>query len=453
MMKRLLLIAAILAAFGCTGCGETPVIDLNGKEGGNEQQGGKVDEEEPVDQGEDAPDLTGFGKVSLKSEITHVQPMTGIILWTDSNSTKSWLTLEYSYMKYNDICKEKDKYDWTAMDNLLNKVAGRGHQLVVRFCYTYPGKFNSVPDYIKTEEGYEGITYKSEDGRAEYPDWRSEELKRFHKDFHRRFAERYDDDPRLAFVETGFGHWGEYHVYGGKFIAGQTFPSKDFQAEFLSDMDGWFKHTPWMISIDAADDYYAPFHKQASLLELNFGNFDDSFMCEDHDGYNRECWTFFGKERYKKAPLGGEFSYYSSYDQKHCLDAAGMYGRVFEDEVAKFHMTFIIGADQPGKQTDARIQEAAMSMGYRFEVKDFRVKDGEALVCIANVGVAPIYRHAYVAVNGVRGDYSLRYLMPGERTWVRITDSGISASSCTVSIECDHLVPKQKGIEFQANIE
>ena len=394
-------------------------------------------------------------RVPLQSAITHVQPMTGIVLWNTSGSVKKdYVQLEYSYMLYNDVCKEKDVFDWTPMDKLLEQVAARGHQAVVRFRYTYPGYASAVPDYIKKMDGYEAIWAKA-DGRSredtEYPDWRCEELRRFHMEFHRRFAERYDKDPRLAFVETGFGHWAEYHVYDGKYIDGQTFPSKEFQAEFLPKMDEWFKETPWLISIDASDSKYAPFRKQKELLDLNFGNFDDSFMCEDWDGYNWSCWTFFGKERYKKAPAGGEFSYYSSYDQKHVLDKEGMYGRVFEDVVAKVHMTFIIGNDQPGKQKPERITEAAMSMGYRFEVRDFKVLEGKsAEVLIANVGVAPIYRDAFVEVEGVRGDLNLRTLMPGDEAWVTIACE--AKTSSRPAIACDHLVEGQE-IQYQADIK
>ena len=395
-------------------------------------------------------------RVPFKDSITHVQPMTGIVLWNTSGSVKKdYVQLEFSYMLYNDVCKEKDAYDWTPMDKLLEAAAARGHQVVVRFRYTYPGYASAVPDYIKEMEGYEANWAKA-DGRSrpdtEYPDWRCEELQRFHKEFHRRFAERYDKDPRLAFVETGFGHWAEYHVYDGLYIKGQTFPSPEFQKEFLPMMDEWFEDTPWLISIDASDrSYGSPFPSTKSLLDLNFGNFDDSFMCEDWSGYNWSCWKFFGEDRYKRAPAGGEFSYYSSYDQKHVLDKEGMYGRVFEDVVAKVHMTFIIGNDQPGKQKPERITEAAMSMGYRFEVRDFKVKPGEtASVLIANVGVAPIYRDAFVQVEGVRGDLNLRTLMPGEEAWVTIPCK--SSTESRPSIACDHLVPGQE-IQYQADIQ
>ena len=436
-MKRLFLLMALI--LGSCACEEKPTPTPT-----------PIPEPEP----EPTP-VEEAVRVPFQSEITHVQPMTGIVLWNTSGSVKKdYVQLEYSYMLYNDVCKEKDVFDWTPMDKLLEQVAARGHQAVVRFRYTYPGYASAVPDYIKKMDGYEAIWAKA-DGRSredtEYPDWRCEELRRFHMEFHRRFAERYDKDPRLAFVETGFGHWAEYHVYDGKYIDGQTFPSKEFQAEFLPKMDEWFKETPWLISIDASDSKYAPFRKQKELLDLNFGNFDDSFMCEDWDGYNWSCWTFFGKERYKKAPAGGEFSYYSSYDQKHVLDKEGMYGRVFEDVVAKVHMTFIIGNDQPGKQKPERITEAAMSMGYRFEVRDFKVLEGKsAEVLIANVGVAPIYRDAFVEVEGVRGDLNLRTLMPGDEAWVTIACE--AKTSSRPAIACDHLVEGQE-IQYQADIK
>ena len=391
-------------------------------------------------------------KVPLEATVTHVQPMTGIVLWNTSSAVrKSYVQLEFSYMLYNDVCKEKDVYDWTPMDKLLKEVAGRGHQAVVRFRYTYPGYSCAVPDYIKSWPGYEATNAKSEGRNTEFPDWRCEELQRFHMEFHRRFAERYDKDPRLAFVETGFGLWAEYHIYDGPCVMGRTFPSHDFQAQFLPKMDEWFQNTPWLFSIDAADAKYAPFHKQKALLDLNFGNFDDSFMCEDWSGYNWESWSFFGKDRYKKGPAGGEFSYYSDYDQKHVLDKGGMYSRKFEDVVAKVHMSFIIGNDQPGKQTEERIKEAAMSMGYRFKIREFRVKEGEgALVRIANVGVAPIYRDTYVQVEGVRSRENLRDLMPGEEMCILIPCRASAAS--IPSIACDHLVTGQQ-IEYEAHVK
>ena len=394
-------------------------------------------------------------RVPLQSEIQNIQPMTGIVLWSNNalcETEKDKLQLEFAYLLYSDICKEKDVYDWSSMDALLEEVASRGHQLVMRYRYTYVGQQCAVPDYIKEWPGYEETVGKSEGRDTCFPDWRCEELQRFHLDFYRRFAERYDNDPRLAFVQVGFGLWAEYHIYDGPRIIGQTFPSHDFQEEFFRAMAGYFKNTTWSISKDAAPELYSPFEAKPELQDLCFGIFDDSFMHETHHEYNRDCLMFFNvDERYRTAPMGGEFSYYTRYDQQHTLDKEGMYGRLFEDEVAKYHMTYINGNDQPRYQTMDRIKEASMSMGYKFEIKDFRVKGNEAAVLISNIGVAPIYRDAYVEVGGVKGEYSLKNLMPGEEVWIHVKGEGVSAQAVP-TIECAHLVPGQK-IEYKANIE
>lgn len=397
-------------------------------------------------------DATEYQPVALSSEAVGVQPFTGIVLWSDNGKAAGYgIQLEFSYMLYNDVCKSKDGYDWTVVDKLLDKIASRGHQAVLRFRYTYPGYSCAVPDYIKALPDYEATNGRSEGRKTEFPDWRCSELQRFHKEFHRRFAERYDKDPRLAYLQTGFGLWAEYHIYDGPFVAGKTFPSKAFQKEFFEGMEKWFVQTPWMISIDAADDHYGPFSDYPALLDGRFGNFDDSFMCEDHDGYNRESWSFFGTQRYKRAPFGGEFSYYTDYDQKHCLDPAGIHGRRFEDEVARFHMSFIIGNDQPGYQKRERVLEASRSMGYHFRINAFGVCEGVgSRVEIENTGVAPIYHDAFVCVDGKRGDYNLRALMPGEKAVVKIADRDVSGSP-VLSIACDRLVEGQS-IGFDANL-
>ena len=426
MMKKIFYIAALAAAFACT----------------------------PHADNQDGGDYKDFERVPLQSEIKNIQPMTGIVLWnthSKANSERDMLQLEYSYMLYNEVCKEQGVYDWTPMDKLLEEVASRGHQAIVRFRYTYVGKECAVPDYIKAWPGYEEMSGKSEGRTTYFPDWRCEELQRFHLEFHKKFAERYDSDPRLAFVQTGFGLWAEYHIYDGPCKIGRTFPSKAFQETFFKEMQNYFKETSWSISIDAADSFYSPLKAKPELLDIPFGNFDDSFMHETHHEYNRDCWMFFGEDRYKIAPRGGEFSYYSNYDQKNCLNKDGMYGRTFESQVAEYHMTYILGNDQPGYQTKERIKEASMSMGYKFEIKDFRVKGDEAAVLISNIGVAPIYRHAYVAVGGVKGEYSLKNLMPGDEVWIHIKGEGVSAQAVP-TIECAHLVPGQK-IEYKADIK
>jgi hypothetical protein len=68
---------------------------------------------------------------------------------------------------------------------------------------------------------------------------------------------------------------------------------------------------------------------------------------------------------------------------------------------------------------------------------------------VKNNGVAPIYRDAYVAVNGVRASESLAILQPGQEAVYEVVYNG---ETPVLTIECDHLVSGRR-IEFEANIK
>jgi len=389
----------------------------------------------------------GLRPLPLESKVTHVQPMTGIVLWSDSEHVQTdAIQLEFSYMKYGDVFALAGEYDWSAVERVLNAVAGRGHQAILRFYDTYVGKKTTVPDYIKKMPDYKETTAPSEKKPTDFPDWSHPELRRFVLEFYTTFAEKYDRDPRLAFVEAGFGLWSEYHIYDGPMKLGKTFPDKEFQEKFLTQLGKVFKQTPWMISVDAAGDH-TPLGARKELLALPFGNFDDSFLCQQHAKENEPNWKFFGRDRYLRAPAGGEFSYYTDHDQKQALAPGGPHGVPFETAARDFHITFMIGSDQPKHQKMDRIRAAGLACGYRFKVTDFRSGNGRSKVTMTNMGIAPLYHDAYVAVKGVRSKASLKGVAPGQSR----TDE-IDAAGDGVTIESDRLVPGQR-IEFDADLK
>ncbi len=390
----------------------------------------------------------GFTPIHINKTITSVQPMTGIVYWRGSYTNTESISLEFSYMLYNQVVSDSGVYHWDKVENYLNDIASRHHQAVFRFRYTYVGKQTAVPDYIKNLPDYHETEGISEGQTTWFPDWTNKELKRFTLEFYSKFAAKYDNDPRLAFLETGFGLWAEYHIYDGPFILGVTFPDKDFQATFFRHMDSVFINTPFMVSIDAASletqPHYTPFYDQPALLDIPFGLFDDSFM---HDTfgqtgeYNTESWNFFGRDRYLEAPAGGEFSYYSTYDQHHVLDwPDGPYGHPFEYFANNFHITFMIGADQPKYQTAARIKQASMATGYQFKIVSFKSKVDSSVVVVKNVGVAPIYYDAYVVVDSIRSPVSLKYLEPGDTIVCPVSAGGTNPE---LTITSDRLVAGQ----------
>lgn len=400
-----------------------------------------------------------FKNIALHSNVSHVQPLNGIVFWTDNLSALNALgnkcQLEFSYMIYSNIVSRQGVYDWSVVDDLLEKTAGHGRQAIIRFRYTYPGvTAASVPSYIRDRNDYKNQIVNVEGRPTFIPDWSNEELKDFTLEFFSEFANRYDNDPRLAYLQVGFGSYSEYHLYDGPYISGQTFPSKSYQKTFLQHLDTVFNTTSWSISIDAAQSAYTPVYSNPELKDLNYGLFDDSFLHKDHsessNEYNRSSWLFFGEERTRTRAAGGEFNYYSSYDQKHVLDLPnGPWGVSFEELSDIYNISYIIGNDQYIHQPKERIEQAGMSIGYHFEVNKFDTNELITEVEIKNTGIAPIYYDAYPAVNGIRAQESLKGLSSGES---KVFIINAIAENEQLTIESDRLVAGQE-IQFDADLE
>lgn len=416
--------------------------------------GGGAGDDPPLDGGVPADaDTSPLHAVPLSAAVTAVQPMTGIVLWeendVDVKTQPGVIQLEYAYVPPSSIAVADGQYAWDAFDAFLDRIAGRGHQAIVRFYDTYPGEPTAVPAWIKALPDYQETTGESEGQPTDFPDWTSPVLQQFYLDFYAAFAARYDEDPRLAFLQVGFGLWGEYHIYDGPNVIGEQFPSKAYQQTFLTHLDAVLPTLRWSVSIDAGADYYGPFADAPALLDLGFGLFDDSFMIESHDGYNAEMWTLLQHTtRLLRAPAGGELSYASGFDQQHALDAAGMYGRTYEQLSAQYGISYMIGNDQPDYQSAARIQAAGLANGYRFRVTRFGASATRSEIDVQNTGIAPIYYDAYVAIDGVRSPISLRGLAPGATITCPVARGGDGA---TVTIESDRLVPGQV-IGFDADL-
>ena len=414
---------------------------------------------------------SGYESVCLQGGITHVQPMTGLVLWSEQAAKHhathgGCIALEFAYVQPCKVVTGKQdgqvQYDWSYLEEQLAAAASRGHQMVLRFPLCYPSNQNNcigkkggtyVPDYIRALPGYQE-TYASNpggDGPTWYPDWSNSELQWFVKQFYSDLAARYNADARIACVEVGFGHWGEGHTYGTTPEFGRNFPTRAYQREFFVHLSQVLR-IPWLTSVDAGDEYYSDVCTNAETKDLAFGLFDDTFMHAQHDlsqgdGWNEQCWIWSGMERWKNGLCGGEISYYTANDQLNFLNPEGMYGRTWEQAAAKYHMTFVICNDAPRGEffTPSRVMEAGIAAGYTFCITACETNGKDSRVRVQNTGIAPIYRDAFVTVNGKRAEQSLCGLLPGEeRTY---TVKKAVATPTNVQITSDYILPTQS-IEF-----
>ena len=397
-----------------------------------------------------------FVNRALSSSITQVQPMTGIVLWASSHvgaavkEDAGNIQLEYAYQRIDDVVTAAGTYSWTGVDDLLDEVQTRGHQTVLRFYYVYPGAETTVPAYIKALSDYHETIGTTEGKQTHFPDWSHAELQSATLDFYSALVSRYNSDPRLAFLQVGFGLWGEYHIYQPGVVLGDNFPTKAFQEEVLRQLDEDCTELRWSISIDAGSSSVAPLAGDSDLRALDFGLFDDSFMHAGHADYNRDMFLALDHTtRYPTAPIGGELGYYTAFDQQNALNVGGMHGRTYEELSTEYHVSYMLGNDQPRYQTVARIREAGMANGYSFKVTELASTNTQTRITVQNTGMAPIYYNAYVAINGVQSDATLKGLLPGASLTTLINSGGTTP---TVTIESARLVPGQQ-IEFEADLQ
>lgn len=374
-----------------------------------------------------------------------VPPLKGLVLWADSDAVatthKDAVSLEFAYVMPREVAREVADdgtvgYDWTPYERLMATAAGRGHQMILRVRYVYPGETvdgvkggTGVPAFIKRRSDYHETFAKNPngDGPTFYADWSNAALKDFTLRFVRDLAARYDRDARLAYVELGFGHWAEYHTCGTKTALGVNFPDKAFQEAFVTNALSSFRETPVLFSIDAQDRRYSPLAEKPDLRSLGFGLFDDSFMHARHDvdqgdGYNEKCWRRFGADHWQKGPCGGEISYYSERDQREFLNPAGLYGITWERAAAKYHMTFVIANDSVKGRfaTPDRFCAAAAACGWNFRIKNIVKGQDDVEVEIENNGVAPAYHDIRLEGGGVVSEKTLKGLLPGASCRVRL---------------------------------
>ena len=167
--------------------------------------------------------------IALNKSIESLEPMKGIVFWPDQaksqKNLQSSISLEFSYCLPCAVVTgktgDKINYDWSSFESMLNDIKSRGHQAIVRFRIEYPNETienapnctenvkgaTAVPLYIKSNKSYSETFTKDAggDGPTYYADWKNEELKWFYKQFYTDFAAKYDKDPRIAFVQAGFG--------------------------------------------------------------------------------------------------------------------------------------------------------------------------------------------------------------------------------------------------------
>ena len=366
-------------------------------------------------------------------------PLRGLVPYSGDRRDQFPHSMEFNYLPLSELMMGMNQFNWQPVEDLLDEIARRGHQAVIRVWMEYPGK-NGIPkflvdDGLKVTKWLNTNTDPFPRKNCWTPDYSDPRMRRALTSFIKAFAEKYDGDPRLGFITAGLlGTWGEWHTYPRT----ELFASKEVQTEVMETFVEHFKTTPVLLRYPAGPDnyHYAPNN------HLPLGYHDDSFAWATLDtGKKEDRWFFVpamedagATGKWKTQPIGGEirpeiwgkiFDPYPQHEQ----------AQDFAKCIQQTHATWLMDTGMfSGKQPQARIDRAmaqVQKMGYEFHVSDLvlsrNAEKTHVAVFVKNTGVAPFYYDWKIelavvdqagAKRTVPTTWKLTGLLPGEdRQW------------------------------------
>ena len=358
-------------------------------------------------------------------------PLRGLVPYVSASGKEQFPhSMEFSYFSLKDLMKGPREFDWAPIERTLAEVSSRGNQLIFRIYCEYPGKEIAVPSFL-IDAGL-GITKWPEQEEKETqvsytPDYESPLLREALTNFISALGDKYDGDPRVAFITVGLlGSWGEWHT----FPRNDLWASKLVQGEVMDAYARAFSETKLLLRYPVGSDreHYAENHNRP------FGYHDDSFGWATLDTSDEgDEWHFEpslqvagAEDKWETEPIGGEIRpelWKQSFTaNRHPRDQG------FATCVERLHATWLMdsGLFDEGRPVDEERKKAALTetsqMGYEFHVLKADWREERIYLTVVNRGVAPFYYEwpVEVEVEGktIETGWSLSELLPGQaRVW------------------------------------
>ncbi len=150
-------------------------------------------------------------------------PMKGFMPWAPAPGGNPVLaqsalpyTLEWAVFPLKNVVTGPDTYDFSSVDAMLDSIAARGHQAVIRFYVDNPGESSALPQYLIDGGTDTSRTYDFHDNEKKSfsPNYDDPNVQQMFLHFVAALGNRYDGDPRIGYITAGlYGFWGEEHTY------------------------------------------------------------------------------------------------------------------------------------------------------------------------------------------------------------------------------------------------
>lgn len=204
---------------------------------------------------------------------------------TENNPTWDYVSTVYSRFLWCDIEPEKGKYDWSKIDEMIERSDKLGKSFafgIIPSDSGYDRPQGLVPEYVYND-GCKYVTaatssFYSEDGYQRTPVWSD---KIYHEAAIRlaeAIAEKYDGDERVEYIDIrSLGNWGEWHTYG---LEGSEMPSEEIQKQYIREWSEIFEKTQLVLPVN--DDKPSGVSKYAVTLGVTLRR-DGLVGLENHE--------------------------------------------------------------------------------------------------------------------------------------------------------------------------
>jgi hypothetical protein len=344
-------------------------------------------------------------------------PLKGYAAFTEGETYRDPVSMAYHNVSWRELEPREGQYAFEAWEKRAwENPLSKGKHIVFRVYLDYPTLPSGVPPWL-LDQGVKTTPY-SDYGGGQSPDYEDPRLRAALARFIAALGKRYDQNPRVAFVQLGLlGHWGEWHTYPRP----ELFASPTVQSMVVESMRRAFPHKHLLARNPASPAGKDP----------TFG-FHDDMIPADTDG--PEEWKFLPAIRaagrvdnWKEAPRGGEMVPGAA---KQYL---GKEWPVLMASVERAHFSFIgpycpalVPSDDP--QFRSRSHQLIRKLGYEYRLVDvehprkLRVRRPLSIVLTGmNQGLAPFYypwRLSFALVDG-KGRVAQRWATTDDiRKWL-----------------------------------
>lgn len=339
-------------------------------------------------------------KVSAQNLTTHTYPLTE---GPDKNPMKGWnsgwwddyelATVGFQYIKWKDIEPTDGNFDFSAVENVINRPGSKGRHLILRLHTDWAGEQETSdggPAWLYNDYGVKRL--KDPNADRYVTDYNDPNYLTQVSQVVAALATQYEDDPRIYAIQLGvLGYWGEWHTFGydDSFAITDTTMQQviaTYKNNFLNKQ--LMGRYPWRVPLSE---------------ETNIGFHNDFFL--PNNGHSNEfTQSIFWGKKWLEGSIGGEVPPINANDLTQFK--AQLFGTEEGIDIIErgHYSTMKIGEGErpcqssPNGQQCEKFMSMHRKMGYNFQITSAIFADNLAIsdsfkivLNLNNIGVAPMY--------------------------------------------------------------